>query len=489
MDRLISILRAAHCRSTHQFFVIDALPLITTPGGQRLGSQMLRHYKRYLTGSKAPDTDFRDFRNHVLHVQDKHWGGAPKKAEEWYRHLLRKIREGEWSDAAYCAGVLSHYFTDPLMPLHTAQSKKESIVHRPLEWSVTKSYERILQRYQAGRHKIVFQLANNDGWLSDAVTKGAELSNRYYDSLIDQYDLERGVKDPESGFNESSIDVLAGLFGVALTGWARIIEIAAEESAVQIPEASLSMSELVASITMPIGWLVRRIETKSEQKAVRAILEEYRATGTVVENLPPEVTSVSQERKRDLRLERDRARATIKPRASSTPTKVPQTATATLPFQAPAEEATTERKPSTNLSLTDDLVDAPSIGPKTAKRFVDIGIHTVEQFLAGDPAEIAAAINTGWIKTDTIVDWQDQARLVVEVPGLCGYKSQLLVGVECRTRETLASQDASALHEKISSFANTSAGKRVLRSNRLPSQDDIQQWVQNAAAEQVRRTA
>jgi predicted flap endonuclease-1-like 5' DNA nuclease len=499
MDRLITILRAAHCRSTHQFFVVDALPMVTTLDGQHLATQLLRHYKRYLIGAKAPDTEFKDFRNHVLHVHDNHWGGAPKKAEEWYKHFVRKIREGEWSDAAYCAGVLSHYFTDPLMPLHTQQSEQEAVIHRPLEFSVTKSYDRILQRFKEGRHKVVVQIANKDDWLSDAIIKGAELSNRYYDLLIDRYDLQAGAIQPEAGFDDSSIDVLAGLFGVALTGWAKIIEMAAKESNVQIPEAPLSLTELVASISMPVAWVVRRIASKSEQKAVLALFNEYQQTGTVVENLPAEVVSVTEERKRDRRLEQDRAGATVKARTiqplqpnspqSVEPPQAPQAPkapTATVPFTDPSSQPTPTES---SLSLTDDLVDAPSIGTKTAARFAAIGVTTVAQFLAGNPEKLSRAINARWIKPETIVDWQDQARLVMAIPELCAYKAQLLVGVDCRHKADLAKQNAKALHAQLATFAGTSNGKRVLRSNRLPTVEDVGSWIRSAADDSLKRTA
>jgi hypothetical protein len=304
MDRrLITILRAAHCRSTHHFFVIDALPLIKTDQGGRLSSQLLKHYDRYLSGAIAPDTEFRDFRNHVVHINDNHWGGAPKAARQWYEHLIAEIRQARWSDAAYCAGVLSHYFTDPLMPLHTAQSEKQSVVHRPLEWSVTKSYDKILERYRQGGHKVVFETASDDGWLGSAVTRGAELSNRHYHELIERYDLEVGARRPEQGLDETSIDMLAGLFGVAITGWARIIERAADESKVEIPAASLGLATLAASITMPVAWILRRISSVAEQNAVRAIFDEFQATGQVREYLPPEVRSVRTERERDRRLD------------------------------------------------------------------------------------------------------------------------------------------------------------------------------------------
>ncbi len=30
------------------------------------------------------------FKNHVLHVRDNFWGGAPEKVESWYRVLVAR---------------------------------------------------------------------------------------------------------------------------------------------------------------------------------------------------------------------------------------------------------------------------------------------------------------------------------------------------------------------------------------------------------------
>lgn len=524
MDRLITILRAAHCRSTHQFFVVDALPKVNTSEGKNLATQFLKHHKRYLVGAKAPDKDFRDFHNHVVHVNDNHWGGAPRAAQEWYQNLVRKIREGQWSEAAYCAGVLSHYFTDPLMPLHTAQSKKESIVHRPLEWSVTCSYERIFRRYQEGNYQVQFQIASCEGWVPAAVRKGAEMSNRHYDELIDRYNLKLGAKKPKQGFDDTSIDILAGLFGVALTGWAKIVDRAAEDANVRIPEASLSVASLVASITMPAAWVVRRIASASEQRAVRAIFNEYQATGTVVKNLPAEVVQVELDRENERSRENKRrqtarliqstpkptpiasanndertAGSALKPaekvvaEADSTISKPP-----TVPFPTSPDETDkrtkgspkrSRRQAKPRLAMTDDLVDAPSIGPKTAKRFAAIGILTVQQFLDGSPEEMATRLKTRWIKSETIRDWQAQARLVASIASLCGYKAQLLVGVDCRSTDNLATEQAEDLHERITQFAGTTEGKRALRSSRIPDLDQVSLWITDAESAMLRKSA
>jgi hypothetical protein len=37
---------------------------------------LLHYHAEYLGGAKAPDEVFKDFKNHVLHVREKEWGGA-----------------------------------------------------------------------------------------------------------------------------------------------------------------------------------------------------------------------------------------------------------------------------------------------------------------------------------------------------------------------------------------------------------------------------
>ena len=46
---------------------------------------------------------------------------------------------------------------------------------------------------------------------------GARQANQHYETLIEQYDLERGVTDPPAGLNESSRQILAGLLEHAAT--------------------------------------------------------------------------------------------------------------------------------------------------------------------------------------------------------------------------------------------------------------------------------
>ena len=157
-ESLSSFLQRLHCSSTHHYFALDALPLVQTPGGKRLVRVLLRHHERYLRGATDPDTRFRDYQNHVIHVKDGYWGGAPRMAHKWYDRMQRYLRTNRFSDAAHAAGVLSHYFTDSFQPLHTEHSELERVLHRPIEYSIYHAYSDIYRLWRDSQMEVVFQL-------------------------------------------------------------------------------------------------------------------------------------------------------------------------------------------------------------------------------------------------------------------------------------------------------------------------------------------
>ena len=148
MTLLERVNRGHRCRSTHHYIAFDALSLIAGEQGGRWKDLFLVHHEHLLEGAKAPDAKFKDFRNHVLHVSEGEWGGAPDKATEWYATAVDHLRSKQWSKAAYALGVLSHYYADPLQPFHTGQTEEEGAMHRAVEWSIAKSREAIDARIE-----------------------------------------------------------------------------------------------------------------------------------------------------------------------------------------------------------------------------------------------------------------------------------------------------------------------------------------------------
>ncbi len=519
MHPLLAIVRAAHCRSTHHYFAIDALPRVQTDAGQRFVRHLMRHHDRYLTGAKDPDVRFRDFQNHVVHVADNYWGGAPRVAHKWYDRLQQEIERGDYREAAYAAGVLSHYFTDPFQPLHTGQTPRESVVHRPIEWSINQSYESILSRWQDDELKVVFQLSDQPAWLGEAILHGARFAHRQYDLLVDTYRLERGVRKPTEGLTDEACDMLAQLFGLTITGWARVLERAASDAEARLgkplPSVGLTMATVMATIHVPHRLWLRKIESKAERAALELLIEEYRDTGKVVENLPAEVDIKQRVAKihADEKLYRDRLAAKVeaKEKSASSPAPVEtipmRSALPSNPFAVKAPIQTTElsesvtadpvvlpfvqpdvvnpevRRPevtSARLNAQSDLVDAPSIGPKTAARFAAIGVHTVGEFLAQEAAGLTQRLATGWITSETIRSWQSQTFLMCQLDCFKARDVQLLVGAGFTTCEQLSSQPTQTISREVQRFAMTSAGVRYRRGAEPPTFDEIRSWRDDA---------
>ncbi|MEO1206179.1 MAG: DUF4332 domain-containing protein [Pseudomonadota bacterium] len=140
----------------------------------------------------------------------------------------------------------------------------------------------------------------------------------------------------------------------------------------------------------------------------------------------------------------------------------------------------TENEKRFYLNLDDDVVDAPSIGPKTAARLYPVGIHTVRDLLQVNVIEAAQAIDARHITSEVLTDWQDQARLVCTIPWLRGTHAQLLVGSGHRTVQAIQASTSGDIQSAIATFAVTKAGERILRNGPPPADDKIAGWIENA---------
>lgn len=593
------------------------------PDAQPWMDVFLRYNRSYLDGAKAPDTQFKDFKNHVLHVRDNYWGGAIAAAEKWYAKALHGLQSHDWEDAVYSIGVLSHYFSDPLMPLHTGQSEDEGPVHRAVEWSVCKSYgelQHILDEDQGGYPRWEFPTGAD--WLPQMVRRAAELSNPHYDTVIDHYNLADGTRDPLLGLDQTLKDVFAKCLGYAVVGLARIIERLIEEAKVDPPFVDVTLQGVIAAAKMPFRALAKHIEDVREREKLRLIYEEFERTGKVVETLSEDDAAVrkahaeevlhvslgslnaqpvrrpgerfgqgAEIRERSARsvtvpvIDNRKRSATyteptpskaeppasspqslpapkpvvkeppkekvlrydaptevaevIKP--SSPPRKEPEPVASkskevakakeveapAKPVEKPAVEAVRIDKPVVEkpekpvaekpaaakpvaekpaekppekkankepkaaekaaepklkfyLERSKPIQDAPSIGSKTAERMRAAGVSTVGELLSSHPDKLAAKLDVAHIVGDVIRQWQAEATLCCRVPGLRGHDAQILVACGIDQPAELAEIEVDELMELIQPFVDSADGKRVLRGNQPPDEEEVAEWIENA---------
>lgn len=533
MSVLFRIVYAAHANGTHHKLALDALGALNRDDREAWTRLFLKHVECYLEGSKAPDVTFKDFKNHVLHVSENYWGGAPEKALEWYSRTVTELKARNWPEAVYAAGVLSHYFTDPVMPFHTGQTDAENAIHRAVEWSINRSYNALRAIGEKQFSGLDVALPAGDKWLCELVCDAAEFSHRYYEHLIAHYDLSKGSVRPEDGLDDIGRRIVAELLTYAARGYGRVLNAAISESGVRAPEVTLTAKTFLAMAQIPRKWIEKRLSDAEDRRIVAAIYDELKSTGRVDRALPDDDRTIRDLHKEQVLVPQLAARraaraARISGTKAAAPIQIPPPlvgtaepgAAATLPdntalelavaksarmFSDGAEQppalpaygtfqaAPTMRnhppltRPETRnaekqayLSLSDDLEAAPSIGPTMAARFAVLGIHTVGDFLAHDPCDLADLIDDAHSDAETLADWQDQARLVIDVPGLRGTHAQLLVGSGYRTAQAVAEADPVTLSANVLKFVSTSAGKRVLREGRPPDIEKIKSWVEVA---------
>ncbi|MEM7812654.1 MAG: DUF4332 domain-containing protein [Planctomycetota bacterium] len=566
MSLLLNVLSAWKAKSTHHKLALDALTRLTGPHAGRWRDLFCKEVEAYLEGAKAPDTEFRDFKNHVLHVEQDNWGGAAKTAAKWYPKLVQLLKERSWGDAAYAAGVLSHYYTDPLMPFHTGQSEEETQIHRAAEWSMTKSYDVFKQILEGGDDYDPIgypDVATHDGeadWIVRMTIDGATQSHRHYDAIIERYDFARGRKNPPDGLDDDLRHRVAECIGHAIVGLGHILDRAFTESGQTPPRVETSLTGTLSKLSVPIFWVTKKMADAGERRQVERIYKELTTKGRVDKTMPDddravreaharEVLKVSVEELEDTPLgpighlhgqareqgtvNREQAplAATARERVAPptpTPTATPAPDLADTPiftdFFKPKDsepatdppvaalppssapdgapspraekdviplspagregrrEGVADRSLRFHLATTDDVVDAPSIGPKTARRLDAAGIRTVADLLEANPTGAAARIESRYITAEVLRDWQAQARLVCRVPNLRGHDAQILVAVGVTDPEDLAELTVEDVLDLVGPFCDSAEGERILRGGSPPDAAEAGDWIAWACA-------
>lgn len=527
MSLLYQVVFAAKARSNHHRLALDALRHLRCVDAEQWGILFLHHHQAYLEGAKAPDTVFKDFKNHVLHVREGEWGGAVEAAQEWYRRTVRALAARQWKQAVYNAGVMSHYIVDPVQPFHTHQTEEEGVIHAAVERSFSQSWKELLIILEVDLEGFPdLQLSEGADWLAEAVRAGAHAANPSYELLIQHYNVALGHKSPKAGLDQEIKDAVARLIGHASVTLSRVLERAFDEAAVAPPKIDGSLDVVFAALSAPVAWITSKMEDTRAAAVVKAQYAEFQARGKVLATLHEDDATVRRLHCQEVLgkplsslnaawpKETGKAHGLGKPpRETKRPTRrdvrrLPKADTplpgrglfntkafrpiiaAPLSAQTPAEALSPEptdmgpiERPDRGgkplLAGPDPVVEAPSIGPKTAARLEAIGVATVSALLERPADALAHALNTRHITAPLVRDWQDQARLACALPGITGRDAQTLVACGVRTAEDLAGANLWELTAAAQAFAATDEGRRLWGGKGL-AEARVQGWFATA---------
>jgi len=489
---LYDVLFAWKCSSTHHKLALDALRHLKHDRAAAWRDLFLTHVEPYLDGSKAPDNKFKDFRNHVLHVEDNLWGGAVASTRTWYAKSVEAFKAKRWKEAVYNTGVMSHYFTDPWQPFHTGQSEAEGVVHRAAEWSIACAYQELQQIIEEdlGGYPQA-KLPSGDDWLDQLVIHGARKAHMHYQASIDHYDLKLGVKNPPAGLDQELKDRLADIISQVVAHLACVMDRMFQDADVSPPATNISLLGVMSQMTVPIFWVTKKMKNAKDRAVVEAMYREFQQTGKVLKTLPDddrEVRRLYAEEVLQLPVEMLDEEPTgpigqafgtgAEPRRQPVPKPV-----AAVP-ETPKPKVVEDAAPASGLRYYLEpampVEKAASIGAKTAAQLEKVGITTVADLLAAEAESLAGRLANRHFDADVIRDWQRQARLMCEVPLLRGGDAQLLTACGIADRALLSQQVADELAGKLKAFAATPAGERILRGGKAPQKAEVAQWIAHA---------
>ncbi|MCA8885656.1 MAG: DUF4332 domain-containing protein, partial [Hyphomonadaceae bacterium] len=301
-------------------------------------------------------------------------------------------------------------------------------------------------------------------------------------------------------------------------GLARILDKAFEEAAVRPPRVGDDLQGFFLALEIPIQAVLKTLDNAASRREVEAQYEEYRKTGKVrttlgeddkavremhaLEVLKTPLSNLDAKWPREIgakagegapaRALTGKTRTIPRPKQVRTidvgPRVEPEPATPPQPKQQMPRElpegaplAKRERTlPKFTLSEGAPVVQAPSIGPKTAKRLEAVGVKTIADLLAMNAEEGEQQIDARHISAKVIRDWQAQALLACTVPGMKSREAQALVACGVHDAEDLAQSDALQLCEGVAQWGLSDEGQRAWGNAPAPSADDVATWIERA---------
>jgi hypothetical protein len=125
-----------------------------------------------------------------------------------------------------------------------------------------------------------------DKWLERMVLTGATLAHEHYDAVLQHYDLERAIRDPQSGMDQECQDRIAKCLAHAVVGFARVLQRAISESEVEPAAMETTLLGFALGVGRPVRAISHHFQDLNQRMRIQAAFDEVQRTGKVIKNLP-----------------------------------------------------------------------------------------------------------------------------------------------------------------------------------------------------------
>lgn len=270
------------CRTTSEHIAIHALGRLDGSDHEKWRDLLLLHHDALLDGVRAPVADFKDFKNHVLLLDEGEWGGARDAATEWYGEAVAFLRSRRWSKAAYALGAACAYAVSPTRPLHTVQSEEAGALRLGIERAVYGAWPKIQEQLEADGYPDV-ALGDGPGCVSDLVLSGAQRAHPKAQTVLEHFDIEAAQR---GALDQTLFDTHTDLVGYAIGVVAALVRRAGDEAACEAPTVRLAVPSYLSLMDAPRHWMGRGVAGAQDKRRLAKMGAEYARTGKVVRALP-----------------------------------------------------------------------------------------------------------------------------------------------------------------------------------------------------------
>ena len=143
----------------------------------------------------------------------------------------------------------------------------------------------------------------------------------------------------------------------------------------------------------------------------------------------------------------------------------------------------------TRWNYQSNVADVLSLGPRTAGRLLQLGVRTAADLLAAKPQALARRLNDEKLSTETIVAWQGETQLLLELPELGADAARVLAAIGFASSDAIARTTPTELLAQWETSCRAQPERSWLSQSPRPSVGEVNLWIRYAQQTPLQRVA